>query len=122
MNIKPIRKMNTLNNDIPQLRSKYTSFRKIEHDFRESARHFLSRMLMDTDEDNPMQCSIVLESTAPMMSSLDALEITSMWQEPQEGVIWVQFYGFGSPLELDDIRSEELIEIIEYFDNENSSH
>ena len=114
--------MNTLNNDIPLLRSKYNVLQKAEEDFRESARHFLSRILMDTDEDNPMQCSIVLESTTPMMSSLDALEVTSMWQEPEEGIIWVQLYGFGCPLELDNIRSEELIEIIEYFDNEDSSH
>ena len=50
----------------------------------EAIRQNLSRILMDTNENNKITCDIVLESA----SDLKKTNIVSAWQEPTEGTIW----------------------------------
>ena len=49
---------------------------------------------MDTDEDNQMECKIVIEpEDSCALSTLQMPTIDSCFQEPSEGIIWFHFEG-----------------------------
>ena len=74
---------------------------------KEEIRHRLSALLMDTDEEHPMEVSITLK---------DWTTITSIFQQPSEGIIWVRFYTCDNYMELDDLHIEEWLEILKYLE------
>lgn len=61
---------------------------------KESIRQYFSRLLMDTDAENPKQCWYILD-TPESVGLSDALKPTlvSMYQDPSEGYIYFLFEG-----------------------------
>ena len=92
----------------------YDAYDRLEfakREFRESARLFLSRLLMDTDEDNPYKCDITLEPKGTMgLSSLEMPHLDAIWQHPTEG--WITFEIDGYSCDFEGIEDEELVQII----------
>lgn len=85
---------------------------------REKLRRRLSAILMDTDEQHPLECNILIgESEAQGLSSLELPLVTSVFQQPSEGIIWFNIYGCKDPIEFDDMNLEDIINIINYFEN-----
>ena len=85
---------------------------------REDLRHKLSAILMDTDEQHPLECNVLIgESKAQGLSSLELPLVTSVFQQPSEGIIWFNIYGCKYPIEFDDMNLEDIINIINYFEN-----
>ena len=73
----------------------------------EASRQFLSRFLMDTNEDNPYICEggwEIIET--PLISTTLQL----MWQHPSEGIIY--FKIDDEIVEFDDLSINEIIQII----------
>lgn len=63
---------------------------------RESIRHKISAILMDTNEDNQKGCKIILDTDDSFgLSSLGLPCIDRCYQEPCEGRIWFHFNGTG---------------------------
>ena len=61
---------------------------------REDIRHKISAILMDTDEQHPKKCDIVIEDEeACGLSTLQMPHIDECFQEPSEGIIWFHFEG-----------------------------
>lgn len=61
---------------------------------REDLRHQLAHILIDTDEDNQMDCSVrVGEEEAQGLSSLELPEVVKIYQIPGDGTIWVKIAG-----------------------------
>ena len=100
-----------MNKSVEELRADYANLEVVRETFRESARLFLSRFLMDTDEDNPYECDIRLEPEGTFgLSSLEMPNLTAMWQYPAEG--YIAFEIDGCELDFDSIGDEELIQIV----------
>lgn len=80
---------------------------------REQLRHRLSAILMDTDEQHPIECNITIgEEEAMGISSLKLPTITSAFQLPSEGIIYFNIEGLKEPIEFDDIHKKDLIKIL----------
>ena len=66
-------------------------YSKAETIMREMCRKYLSRLLMDTNEENKLVCEITIEPEGAFgMSSLEMPCIISAWQEPSDGTIWFE--------------------------------
>lgn len=84
---------------------------------REYLRHKLSAILMDTDEQHPMECNVLIgESEAQGLSSLELPVVISAFQQSSEGIIWFNIEGCKDPIEFDDTNLEDIINIINYFE------
>ena len=80
---------------------------------REEMRHKLSAILMDTCEEKPMMCNIIIgESEAMGLSSLELPVVKSMFQQPSEGIIWFNIDGCEEPIEFDDMPLEDIEDIL----------
>lgn len=77
---------------------------------RERIRHWLSLRLKGTSGAKPMAVDIALESG--YQSSCDAPWATAIFEDG-ECVIWVQLSHNTSPIELDDLRLEHQIDLME---------
>lgn len=81
--------------------------------FREMIRKYLSRHLMDTDEDHPLKCEITVERDGSIgLSSLEMPVITAMYQDDM-GIIWCD--EDGCTFELDSYSIDEQMSIIQGF-------
>ena len=78
----------------------------------ESIRHYLSAKLMDTDEEHPLDVHIELDFGTVGLSSLEMPAITSIFQEPKEGIIWIKFDFSDDYIELDELYTEDQMSII----------
>ena len=79
----------------------------------ESYRKFLSKKLMDTNEENQLKVYIPLENDETFgLSSLELPTIISMWQHPSEGIIYFKFEGQNDYVEFDDMELECLDQVI----------
>jgi hypothetical protein len=88
-----------------------------EDDVRQMIRFYFSRNLMDTSAENQMKVDIVLETDETFgLSTNDMLRINSIWQDPCEGYIIFEFEG-GNWIDFDDLSVNELIRIMNVFDN-----
>lgn len=79
---------------------------------RECIRHFLSRNLMDYNENNKLKTSIILDVYEQGLSELEKPEVVTIWQQESEGIIWFEIYGCIEPMELDDIDLKEQVQIV----------
>jgi hypothetical protein len=87
---------------------------KIKKLKREQIRRKLSALLMDTDEQHPMECYYVVgDAYSCGLSTLLMPTIVSMFQEPSEGIIWFQFEGEQGLREFDDMIRSDLNELLE---------
>lgn len=103
--------------DIKQMyHSQYQFMKKL---LRESIRKYLSRILMDTSEDNPMNCNITLDCEEAFgLSTLQIPRITRMWQHPTEGILYFEYEEDENIIiEFDFMILEDLVIICEYLDN-----
>ena len=71
--------------------------------------HGISERLMDTDEKNMLDCEIIIEhGEAVGLSSLQEPTIVRMYQQPSEGIVWLQYYGNDEWFELDTLTTDDL--------------
>ena len=86
---------------------------------RESIRQFFSRLLMDTNADNPKQCRITISTPEDMgLSELLKPTIIAMYQEPTDGVIYFLFEGCSDYEEFDNLDNDALMQIMEEIEGE----
>lgn len=86
---------------------------------KEQLRHKLSAILMDTCEEKPMHCNIVIgEEQAMGLSSLQMPIVTGAFQIPSEGIIYFNIQGFNEPVEFDDMHKKDLIKIYNVLSND----
>ena len=79
----------------------------------ESYRKFLSKKLMDTNEENQLKVYIPLENDETFgLSTLQLPTVISIWQHPSEGIIYFKFEGQNDYVEFDDMELEYLDQII----------
>ena len=87
-------------------------YSKAETIMREMCRKYISRRLMDTNEDNKLACEIHIEPAGAFgMSSLEMPCIVAMWQEPSDGTIWFD-EEYNAVRDFDDYPTDELIQIV----------
>jgi len=83
-----------------------------EAHLRQCIREAASRVLMDTSEDNPLVVDITLDvEGGPGMSCLEMPEISRIWQDPVEGIIWVTLDN--DVTDFDDLRTDEQIQVLQ---------
>lgn len=105
--------MDTLNRSLAEIKSAYLSLLTDEDNVREMMRNWFSRYLMDTNENNVVECHICLEDVETFgLSSNDIPHIIGMWQFPIEGYIVFNMRG-GYQLDFDDMDTDQLLMIME---------
>ena len=90
----------------------YNSIKDAENILRENLRRKYSEMLMDTDEEHPMECGIECSFGAFGLSSLYLPTCTSIWQHHSEGWIYFNFDDNSAPMDFDEMPTKELINIL----------
>lgn len=82
----------------------------------EHIRHCLSALLINTDENHPLECDIVIgEGKAQGLSTLEMPHIISMFQLPSEGIIYFNIEGSKEPIEFDSLSKNDLLNIYNNF-------
>lgn len=105
--------MDTLNKSLAEIKSAYLSLLATEDEVREMMRNWFSRNLMDTNENNKVECNICLEDEETFgLSSNDIPHVVGMWQYPTEGYIIFDMRG-GHSLDFDELDTSILLEIME---------
>lgn len=100
-----------------ELIEKAQAFLKSEYELREEIRHYLSLVLMDSDEEHPLCVDITLDiGDYYGLSTLDMPHVTKCWQHPTEGWIYFEIDEYDCPIDFDDMRTQELITILEEID------
>ena len=85
------------------------SFTKEDLD-KEELRHKLSALLMDTSEEYPMECNILIMEDNDENCGLSSNElplVVGAFQD-SEGIIWFDIYGMSEPIEFDDLDIEDI--------------
>lgn len=112
--------MNTLNRTPNEITKFFNDFVATEDNIRQMIRNYLSRQLMDTNENEKMEVDIVVDVEDAMgLSSLELPNIIQMWQHPTEGWITFETYG-GGVYDFDDWTTRELVQIMNDFDENYS--
>ena len=97
----------------------YDTYDRLEfakREFRESARLFLSRLLMDTSEEHPMECDFIVEPEGTFgLSTLEMPHLKAMWMDPIEGIIYLQYEEYGHPIDFDDEQDTIINQIIQEY-------
>lgn len=81
-----------------------------EHIEKENLRYKLSLLLMDTSEEHPLECNIIIMEDNNENCGLSCNElplVTSVFQD-KEGIIWFNIYGMSEPIEFDDLDLEDI--------------
>lgn len=78
---------------------------------RQAIRNHLSRNLIDTNENYPLKCRIILSSFYPEPSPLDAPVVEAMYQD-NEGRIWVKLDDYDDYVDVDDIPVPAQVDIV----------
>lgn len=105
----------TQNNDLEELEFKLIRLVNLFDDVNESLRHFASRLLMDTSEDNPMEIDLIVDTDEDQgLSDLEKLCVKKIYQDPSEGIIWVLFEGTDDYVEWDTLTYSTQFQIIQY--------
>lgn len=96
--------------DIQQMQAQYNFIEKL---LRESMRKYLSRLLINTSEGNPLKCKICLTNEEGFgLSTLNYPWIYEIWQHPTEGIIYFNYDPDGEELvEFDYMLLEDLVTI-----------
>lgn len=95
----------------------FTTKELADHYTRESLRHKISALLVDTAEDNPLVCDITIgESQEQGLSSLELPRVVGAFHD-YEARIWFNLYGCNEPMDFDDLPTEDLIKIWENLTN-----
>jgi hypothetical protein len=82
----------------------------------------VSKLLMDTSEENPLECEIVIETPEDCgLSSLLLPRVNKIWQDPEEGWIRLQYEGSDDITEFEYLDIEEKLQILKGLEYENSN-
>ena len=100
------------NKSADEINSMYEHYKDQNDILIEAIRQNLSRILMDTNEDNKITCDIILDAEAMDLSNLENINIVSAWQEPTDGTIWFNICGSDEEINLDDIALEDQVIIV----------
>lgn len=91
-------------------------FYPMEYFLRSMIRQYLSRNLMNTSEEHPLECDIIVETEDAFgLSTLEMPRIEKMFLEPINGVIWLKERGIDDFRDLDTFPVYEQMSIIEGF-------
>lgn len=84
-------------------------------------RQSVSKLLMDTSEENPLECNITVEPfEACGLSSLQLPTIIKAWQNPTEG--WITFEFIGNYRKgFEELDIYEMLQILKGLEDENSN-
>lgn len=101
-----------MNKTLGEITSAYNKWHSKEFDLREMMHNYLSALLANTSEDNPLKCCIVLvDEKAFGLSSNDMPTIEAIWQHPIEG--WIVFNMQGDyQIDFDDMLTCDLMDIL----------
>lgn len=100
-----------------ELIEKAQAFLKTEYELREEIHHYLSSVLMDTDEEHPKCVDITLDTNRYSgLSTLVMPHVSKCWQHPTEGWIYFKIDMYDIPIDFYDMDTEELIIILEEID------
>ena len=102
--------MNTNNIPLSEIKKMHTTLV-------ESIRHNISLKLMHTDENHKLDVYIPLEHDAVGLSTLEMPTVVKIWQQPSEGIIYVQFEYDETKVEWDALFIDDQIQIIEELEN-----
>ena len=102
-----------MNKTLDEINTAYNEWSHDEDDIREMIRMYLSRLLMDTSEENKLLCEFPLDTHECCgLSSLQMPWVTAMWQDPIEGIITF-IIDEKSERDFDDMDIEELMSVVD---------
>lgn len=104
------------NKTISEIETIAEQYNNLEELLRNSIHNYLSRKLMDTSEDTPLEIDIALECKESFgLSSLDLPWIKKIWQDPVEGIIYF-VYDTDTVIEFDRMNTENLLTICKHIE------
>lgn len=90
----------------------YEKYLTTEETLREMCRKYMSRLLMDTDEDHKLEADVPLELRGSFgLSTLEMPRVISAYQDPSEGIIWFAEDGNGYPIDFENYGTDEIVQI-----------
>ena len=102
-----------MNRTVKDIEDSFSQYQYLEKMIKESIRKYLSRLLINTSEDNPLKCKICLTNEEGFgLSTLNYPWIYEIWQHPTEGIIYFNYDPDGEDLvEFDHMWVEDLVTI-----------
>ena len=92
------------------------------NDIEQIIRQSVSKLLMNTSEDQSLDCEIVIEPIEAVgLSSLLLPRINKIWQNPSEGWIEFTYEGNDSIYEFDSLEINEMLQVLKGLEDENSN-
>lgn len=86
---------------------------------REILRRHFSALLMETDNENLLECNIIIgENEAMGLSTLQMPKVIGVFQDSKEGIIYFYIEG-NCIIEFDDMDTNDLINILNTLKKEN---
>ena len=105
----------TSNRSIGEINAMYSILDKENDIIRQSIREYVSRILIDTSEEKPLEVLIILDSEDAFgISDLEKPCIISIYQVPSEGWIYLQFEGLNLETDFDTLTTYEQIQVLRY--------
>lgn len=100
------------NRSLAEIETTYEQYQYLENMVRESMRRYLSRILADTSENNPLKKKICLVNEEGFgLSSLNFPWIYEMWQNADGVICFVFDAAGGDVVEFDLMLTEDLLTI-----------
>lgn len=108
------------NKSVLEIETMFEEYKHLEEMLRESMRNYLSRVLMDTSEDKPLEKPICLSNIEGFgISILNFPCVYKMWQHPTEGFIYFAFEQNNSLIiEFDFMLTEDLLTICKHIEED----
>ena len=84
---------------------------------KERLRKEISKFLIDTDEQHPLKCNIIVgEDEAFGLSSLQLPRICELFQAPGEGIIYYKLEGTNDFEEIETLTKSDLTNVLNYLE------
>ena len=84
---------------------------------KEHLRREISKFLIDTDEQHPLKCNIIVgEDEAFGLSSLQLPRICELFQIPGEGIIYYKLEGTNDFEEIETLTKSDLTNVLNYLE------
>jgi hypothetical protein len=84
---------------------------------KEHLRKEISKFLIDTDEQHPLKCNVIIgEDEAFGLSSLQLPRICELFQIPGEGIIYYKLEGTNDFEEIETLTKSDLTNVLNYLE------
>ncbi len=84
---------------------------------KEVVRKEISKFLIDTDENHPLKCNVIIgEDDAFGLSSLQLPRICELFQIPGEGIIYYKLEGTNDFEEIETLTKSDLTNVLNYLE------